>query len=90
MATEGARFIPCCVFLRSLSAGSTMRYIYAAERKIGALVVAKKEKMSKRCDYCGADFKTHSPWAKYCKASHRVYAFNKRRMQRLKDLEAKQ
>lgn len=52
--------------------------------------MAKKEKMTKRCEHCGAEFKTHSPWAKYCKASHRVYAFNKRRIERLKELESKQ
>lgn len=52
--------------------------------------MAKKEKMTKRCEHCGAEFKTHSTGAKYCKASHRVYAFNRRRMERLKELESKQ
>ena len=66
-----------------------MRYIYAVERKTGGYVVAKKEKTTKRCEYCGAEYKTHQVSARFCKTSHRVYAFRKAQIERLRTLERK-
>lgn len=47
----------------------------------------KKEKITKRCEYCGQAFKTHQALARFCKVSHRVYAFRKAQLERLKVLE---
>lgn len=52
--------------------------------------MAKKQKIKKKCAYCGALFETHQSTAKYCRSSHRVYAFNRAKFERLKELEAKQ
>ena len=50
--------------------------------------MAKKEKMVKLCEYCGSEFETHQSLARFCRTSHRVYAFNKARFEKLKRLEA--
>lgn len=48
----------------------------------------KKQKVQKKCEYCGAAFMTHQKEARFCKTSHRVYAHRKAQLERLKQLEA--
>jgi len=51
--------------------------------------MASVEPRTAKCAYCGDEFKTMQPMARFCRASHRVASFKKAQLEKLKRLEAK-